>query len=240
MPMDADYALLKKWSNWFDRKNGSGYGPANILQRRTMNTAIVTVSTLQNIPFAELSSSLYFFCSDIDSKEFSRLYESQVELAGANPDKFIKGLHSFFNTMAKKIKNESEYAMFFDFLMAASRLLFTAKEEKQSNINIDVVYCYFSILLQQTEYLRPDKFDLTKVVCGLKTTGELLVMEDTYPFLDKPAFELERRNLDGKVHSPMELDAQIKEIYSKWGYGYIQNKEDLERYTQVDRIFPTK
>lgn len=237
MPMDADYALLKKWSNWFDRKNGSGYGPANILQRRTMNTAIVTVSTLQNIPFTELSSSLYFFCSDIDSKEFSRLYESQVELAGANPDKFIKGLHSFFNSMAKRIKNESEYALFFDFLMAASRLLFTAKEEKQSNINIDVVYCYFSILLQQTEYLRPDKFDLTKVVCGLKTTGELLVMEDTYPFLDKPAFELERRNLDGKVRSPMELDAQIKEIYSKWGYGYIQNKEDLERYTQVDRIF---
>lgn len=164
MPMDADYALLKKWSNWFDRKNGSGYGPANILQRRTMNTAIVTVSTLQNIPFTELSSSLYFFCSDIDSKEFSRLYESQVELAGANPDKFIKGLHSFFNSMAKRIKNESEYALFFDFLMAASRLLFTAKEEKQSNINIDVVYCYFSILLQQTEYLRPDKFDLTKVV----------------------------------------------------------------------------
>ena len=121
MPMDADYALLKKWSNWFDRKNGSGYGPANILQRRTMNTAIVTVSTLQNIPFTELSSSLYFFCSDIDSKEFSRLYESQVELAGANPDKFIKGLHSFFNSMAKRIKNESEYALFFDFLMAASR-----------------------------------------------------------------------------------------------------------------------
>lgn len=136
MPMDADYALLKKWSNWFDRKNGSGYGPANILQRRTMNTAIVTVSTLQNIPFTELSSSLYFFCSDIDSKEFSRLYESQVELAGANPDKFIKGLHSFFNSMAKRIKNASEYALFFDFLMAASRLLFTAKEEKQSNINI--------------------------------------------------------------------------------------------------------
>lgn len=95
MPMDADYALLKKWSNWFDRKNGSGYGPANLLQRRTMNTAVVTVSTLQNIPFSELSSSLYFFCSDIESKAFSRLYESQVELAGANPDKFIKGLHSY-------------------------------------------------------------------------------------------------------------------------------------------------
>lgn len=102
MSMDADYALLKKWSNWFDRKNGSGYGPANILQRRTMNTAIVTVSTLQNIHFTELSSSLYFFCSDIESKEFSRLYESQVELAGANPDKFIKGLHSFFQYHGQK------------------------------------------------------------------------------------------------------------------------------------------
>jgi hypothetical protein len=237
MALDADYALLKKWSNWFDRKYGDGYGPANLLQRRTMNTAVVTVSTLQNIPFAELSSSLYFFCSDIESKAFSRLYESQVELAGANPDKFIKGLHSFFNATAHKIKKESEYALFFDFLMAASRLLFTAKEENQSNINIDVVYCYFSILLQQTEYLRPDKFDLTKVVCGMKTTGELLVMEDTYPFLDKPSFELERRHLDGKIRSPLELNAQIKEIYGKWGYDYIQNTDDLELYTQVDRIF---
>lgn len=187
MAMDADYTLVKKWRNWFDRKYGDSYGPANLLQRRTMNTAVVTVSTLQNIPFSELSSSLYFFCSDIESKAFSRLYESQVELAGANPDKFIKGLHSFFNATAHKIKKESEYTLFFDFLMAASRLLFTAKEENQSNINIDVVYCYFSILLQQTEYLRPDKFDLTKVVCGMKTTGELLVMEDTYPFLDKPS-----------------------------------------------------
>ena len=23
MPMDADYALLKKWSNWFDRKTAA-------------------------------------------------------------------------------------------------------------------------------------------------------------------------------------------------------------------------
>lgn len=46
MAMDADYNLVKKWRNWFDRKYGDGYGPANLLQRRTMNTAVVTVSTL--------------------------------------------------------------------------------------------------------------------------------------------------------------------------------------------------
>lgn len=139
MAMDIDYNLMKKWRNWFDRKYGDGYGPANLLHRRTMNTAVVTVSTLYNIPFSELSSSLYFFCSDIESKKFSRLYESQVELAGANPDKFIKGLHSFFNATAHKIKKEAEYALFL--ISSWPHLVFFLPQRKIINPTSTLMLC---------------------------------------------------------------------------------------------------
>jgi len=58
-------------------------------------------------------------------------------------------------------------------------------------ITAPLVY-YLILLLQQVEYLRPNKFDFTCCVCGQTTTGEIMTEKDTHPFLDVIAYEVER------------------------------------------------
>ena len=58
----------------------------------------------QQIPFEELAVSLYFYCQDVNMAQFTRWYEAQLELAGANKEKFATGLHRFFTETAKKIQ----------------------------------------------------------------------------------------------------------------------------------------
>ena len=57
--------------------------------------------------------SLYFYCHDVGMKEFTRVYEAQLELAGANPEKFVSGLHRFHNEMALRIQKQHLYDNFF-------------------------------------------------------------------------------------------------------------------------------
>ena len=48
--------------------------PMQILQRRTMNTAFDVLTLIDNIPFQELSMSLYFYTKDVQMADFRRKY----------------------------------------------------------------------------------------------------------------------------------------------------------------------
>ena len=88
--------------------------PMMILQRRTLNTALDVLHQIDGIAFDELSMSLYFYTADVEMAQFTRSYESQIELAAINPEKFALGLHKFLNEQSIKIRKGNLYDQFFE------------------------------------------------------------------------------------------------------------------------------
>lgn len=233
--MANDIAQFLPYWKWLDKKVAGKPSGIQTLQRRTMNTATMLLMSIKDIEFRDLSSTLYFICSSAETKELAHLYESQLELAGAAPEKFVKGLHAFYNDTAAKIKKNGWYEDFFDFLTLAT--LLRCKDTKElAPAVLTVRNCYYSLLLQQLEYLRPSKFDFTKMVAGISTTGEVLTVTDSYPELDAPGYIIERAAIDGSIHSEDELSVLVEKSYAKYGFS-CKTLDDIERLNNIDRIF---
>ena len=222
---------------WLDRKLGKKNGPAERLQRRTMNTAVTILSLIAGIPFEHLSGSLYFICEDVAMEAFAHQYEAQLELAGAAPERFAKGLHKFYNDMARRVKEEGLYADFFDFVSQCGSLRLQWNADK---IDTTVVDCYVSFLLQQLEYLKPDKFNLHVRICGLTTEGEIMLIPDDHPNLDLPGYEIDAALRANQIHSEEQLLALVQKAYAKIGYDDVRTLEDTEIYAQMDRVLSSQ
>lgn len=232
--MEGNLELILKYNKWLDKKLQGKPAPIQTLQRRTLHTALAVASTIRDIPFEKVSVALYFICQDLKTEKFTRLFESQLELAGANEDMFIKGLHKFYNEVSLMIKNEDLYQEFFEFLSLCADVRYN---HGRDDIGNSVINCYQSLLLQQTEYLRPNKFDFSEVVCGRTTSGEIMTIRDTHPFFDSASTEFDKL-LKGGWHpkSSAELEAKMKEVFGKYGYD-ISSMSDLDRVTNEDRMF---
>lgn len=231
---DSPLVRYESYWNWLDKKIGESQAPMAILQRRTMNTVCVVLEGIRGIPFSKLSSSLYFFCADVESREFTRLYESQLELAGAAPEKFAKGLHKFYNEVSSKIKKNDLYEDFFDFVSLCAKM---RMEISNPNIDITVINCYYSMLLQNLDYLRPNKFDFNVILCGRKTNGELLTIRDCYPYFDVPAHTIEYAVRRKKVQNKNQLLAMVAREYSKAGYDEVKTPDDVDKHGNIDRVY---
>lgn len=227
---------LKQTTSWWKRLNRKLEGkpqPMQILQKRTMNTALAVLENLEDIPFTKLSMSLYFYCQDLRMTEFTKQYENQIELAGANPEKFVFQLHKFFNDMTNKIKKDNLYEEFFEFYYRCVRL---RAEQENQNINDDVVVAYLNLLTQNIEYLRPSKFDFTTAVAGRKTTGEIITTPDLFPNIDLAGYDFEADFEQGKIKG--DPITAISHYYKKYGYD-VKSMEDLHLYTNVDKLQTT-
>ena len=229
-PMDQ----YEPYLYWLDKKLGDSLTPMAILQRKTMNTVWEVLTRLQGIPFSKLSSSLYFFCTDVESREFTRLYEAQIELAGAAPEKFAKGLHKFFNEVSGKIKKNNLYEDYFDFVALCARMRLQVTDPR---IDISVINCYYDLLLQNLEYLRPKKFDFSTFLCGKKTSGELMTTTDFFPNFDVPLYVIGIASRKQMIQSEEQLMAMVEKEYAKVGYSDIKTSEDTERVGLLGRVF---
>lgn len=109
MDQDKVPLITDRYHKWLQKQLQGKGSEVRLLMRRTMNTAIAVRCGVEKIPFEELTKNLFFFCSDLRTKEFTRLYEAQIELASINEEKFIKGLHKFYNETAIRIKKENLY-----------------------------------------------------------------------------------------------------------------------------------
>ena len=108
---------ISYWRKLNKKLRGKPY-PVITIQRRTLSTASEILDTICDIPFEKLSMSLYFYCQDVGMAQFTHAYESQIELAGANPDKFVFGLHEFYTRIASKIRKEDLTTCFLSFTIA--------------------------------------------------------------------------------------------------------------------------
>ena len=225
--------MSRTWWRRITKKAKDKPLPVITLQSRTLSTAIQILEEIQNIPFEKLAMSLYFYCQDVGMKEFTRAYEAQIELAGANPEKFVSGLHRFYNEMAQKIQRQNLFDNFFEFYYRCVKLRLRHMNE---NVNSTVSTAYQNLLVQQMEYLRPDKFDFRTFVAGRKTTGEIMTREDPFPTFDMPAFELRCAVEQGRKISDPEK--YLYDLYRKAGYD-IHSEDDHLRIVAEDKIHTT-
>ena len=101
------------------------------------------------------------------------------------PDDFVRGLHKFFNNAGRMILEEGLQREFAEFLS----LSFMVSDEIRANEGSQsersrVSTAYVCLLLQQTQYLKSEKFNFDRCVCGISSSGEYLEIPDIYPLSD--------------------------------------------------------
>lgn len=237
MGVEVENAVAKKYVPWIRRKVKGKPSPVINMMYRANGTGMAVVSLLKDVPFTELSANLYFMAQDMKTKEFTRLYESQLELASIDPDKYIHKLYQFFNDVGRHIKKENLYREFFEFASLCNRMRYKFLSKPGSEHIESVVNAYQSMLLETYEFLRPNKFDFSKIVVGMDTKGNLLLADDAYPYIDEPIRDMEDY-LETQTTRPVQtMDELIEMFFKKHGYRDIKGQDDLNNMMEQDRIY---
>ena len=220
--------LQSKYTKKISKKYTDILSPKCVLEIRTLNTALSVIEKVIDIPFEKFSMSLYFYIQSIDMMEFTRAYEAELELAAANPERFISHLHRFYNEQALKIKKDSLYSDFFELYYRAMRIRL---DQSHNSIENDVIDAYMNLLIQQSEYLRPDKYKFTEYLVGISSSNQLLTYPDPYYDFDYPSLILQYGHTKSKYTLTF---SEVKMVYAKYNYE-IDSLFDLEVLTNEVR-----
>jgi len=238
---NLDPVMIEKYQKWIDRKTKNKPTPISAMMYRTQASAFSIISEVSKIPFDKLKASIYFYCQSIQALEFTQKYEAQLELAATHPEQFIEGLHKFFNLMARYVKENDLYDAFFELVAICERMRLPVIGDRNSDpITMSVADSYQNLLLQNLEYMRPNKFDLSVVVCGKSTTGELLTLPDIYPTIDEVYREwtsitdplIDKGKLTKTQHYQMLADIALAH-----GYHDLRTEQDIERIHNIDNLY---
>ena len=197
-----------------------------VLHRRTLQTAKSIIELINDISADDLYLELYMLVKDKDFGNFVGRYQYVLEMAKEKPDIFVDQLYEFYVSMASTIKKNNYYQRFFEFLSYFQNEDMRVMETRQQ-----LVYrAYVNLLMNQTEFIRKNKFDLNKMVAGVTTKGELIEVDDICPSLDFCVHEIEHIAL--MTPDKLTADTMFK-VYAKRGYK-INSWEDTEvlRITQ--------
>lgn len=163
-------ALVDKYVPIWDKKYRSKGESIWVFQRRTLSSACQVATTLHDMDFGKASTFLFHLVREAEEcKPIIEAVSSQVELAMANPDKFIKGYHQFLQGLTKPIKKNKDYALYF-------KAIAYAQECVHSGLSIDgvmerndsVLYAVIDMLMQGSEYLKPQEFDIVKTLLAFR------------------------------------------------------------------------
>ena len=227
------YERQAKLYKWIERHSEKKPPNVRLVMKRTIGTAVQITAQTAQFDFAELSSGLYFLCRDLDTEQFTRAYEAQVELAAIHPEQFEKSLHKFYMQMARKIRKENLYAQFLQFLSTCAQVRYEKDKDSKAGRIAEI---YQDILMQQMPYLEPD-MDTQKVIVGLSSSGELLRIDDFWPNLDIPATDLTTSDQVQKKIGDRGIDAVVAEVYRRAGMSDITSLHQLELLTMQNNLF---
>lgn len=152
------------------------------LYMRSLGAAMNVISRLDKVSKDVISSNLYHANKDLETQEFALNYESQLETAAETPETFAFGLYNFYSYMAAKIKKDNLYKEFFRFLHKCFE--FRSMHVGCAGFNDDVLLAYTELLVEQFEFLKPNRFDYNTMLAGYSTNGEVLLAPDPFPNLD--------------------------------------------------------
>ena len=203
-----------------------------LIMDRTFGTATWVLQLIENVPFQKLTAGAYAISAALPQKALTRQIEGQLELAGANEEKFVLGLHAFYNNLSALIKkNHMEH----EFCAFAGQLM-RLQYESSLSMEKDIRTAYVNLMMQTLEYLRPDKFDLECCVYGVSTAGEWLTGPCPFPYSDRPANELNQKIFGGwRPRDLFEQEQVVKNLYAKYGMN-IRSLDDISTLEQVQRI----
>lgn len=234
-----DIQMQERLRERYKKKCNNDPGPLRLLELRAFNSAIAILDLLHGIDFSKVTTSLFFYTKDIKMQDMTREYEAEIELAAIDPEKFAFGLHKFYTKMEKKIRKQDLYSEFFELHSKCFRLNVSLREaetlESDEDIRTNVSLAFINLLMQQTDYLRPSKFDLNVRVYGRKTTGEILTITDPIASLDSAELLFEEMAESGKYRSINEM---LTIAYGKYGYD-VHDIEDVRMLTEQDKIQAT-
>ena len=188
--------------------------------------------------FGKASTFLFHLVREAEEcKPIIEAVSSQVELAMANPDKFIKGYHQFLQGLTKPIKKNKDYALYF-------KAIAYAQECVHSGLSIDgnverndsVLYAVIDMLMQGSEYLKPQEFDIVNNIVGISTENEPIIIRDPYPLADVPVYYSDalfnNRPYD-KCESQISEDRRLDMVFSYYKrYGY----EDVADFDSINNL----
>lgn len=180
---DFGNALVDKYVPIWDKKYRSKGESIWVFQRRTLSSACQVLATLHDADFGKASTFLFHLAREAEEcKPIIEAINSQIELAMANSDKFIKGYHRFLQGLTKPIKKNKDYALYF-------KAIAYAQECVHSGLSIDgnverndsVLYAVIDMLMQGSEYLKPQEFDIVNNIVGISTENEPIIIRDPIP-----------------------------------------------------------
>lgn len=230
--MEKEHKLKGKYRKRLNKKKQGKPLPVQIIMDRTFHSAFAVLALIDGIPWTKLTFEMYFLCNDLGFQKYVRRFDSQLELAHIDPEKFIFGLHKFYNDIVNDLKKENKYYEFAQFLGAIMQLQF----EKKKVLTTNIVDAYVSLILQTLEYLRPNKFDLDVYPYGVSTSGEILVGPYPLAYSDLPETEFEEVLERGVRIDSQEQGLQIlKKLYAKHGMT-INSPDDIDVLQQTQMI----
>ena len=165
--------------------------PSYVIRKRVANTAGDVIKIVNDLSFSELATDVYLICDEVGYKFFSSKYRNVVEFAKLHPDKLCEQLYKYFRDIARQIKKENLMQDFFMFMSVF------AEATRISTKHREIFLAYMDLLSEQTEFLRPDFFNYNQLVAGITTDNEILTINDPFPNLDLPVYELTKSRKKG-------------------------------------------
>lgn len=220
--------LLLHYQNKHGKK-GSESWEKWLLRKRTINLAVMVITNIAGLDFADFELALYFRCDNKQARHFIRTYESQMEEAMLQPENFVENLDAFYLDTCKYIE---KYLLYRDFYNFCDLLNY------QRNIKIQqghkaVFDAYVSLLMQQTCYFSRNRIEDS--VVGVTSHGELIFRKNPHPYSDLGSYKLEKQLCLMISGGKTLTEEQIHNAYKTCGYK-IYSLADVEHLEAVSKI----
>lgn len=199
--------------------------PVRIFLFRTMASAVAVVERIETITFQEASTGVFELCQALGGG-LAHEFEAQVELAGANPGRFILQLHNFYSVLSAKIRKEDRYSEVFALIAGCNELSDT----------YTMAFAFLDLLLQFVTYLSPERYDFSIILAGRKLTRELITINDPFGRIDSPLHAIVSSMKKGS-DKPKAFDwDKLSESWARLGFR-VNNVYDLQMLMHASDLF---
>ena len=242
---DFGNALVDKYVPIWDKKYRSKGESIWVFQRRTLSSACQVATTLHDMDFAKASTFLFHLVREAEEcKPIIEAVSSQVELAMANPDNFIKGYHQFLQGLTKPIKKNKDYALYFKAIAYAQECVHSGLSiDENVERNDSVLYAVIDMLMQGSEYLKPQEFDIVNNIVGISTENEPIIIRDPYPLADVPVYYSEALfnnrpydKCDFQISEDRRLD-MVFSYYKRYGYENVADFDSINDLALLSHLY---
>ena len=188
--------------------------PSYIIRKRVANTATEVIRKVKDLAFSDLATDMYLICDEVGYKFFSSKYRNVIEFAKLHPEKLFDQLYKYLRDIAREIKKNNLLQDFFLFMSVLSEATRISTEHRE------IFLAYLDLMSEQTEFLRPNMFNYNQLIVGITTEDDVLTVNDPFPNLDLPVYELSKSRKKGK-----EAVAVMEKACRKYGYTYEDYEE---------------